>query len=494
MMFVFADKPTGAKARMVLDGSGEYPYPSRAETYASTPGAAETRIFLFYTKRLGYDLWKRNVSQAFTQSHSLPKDEVLYAILPRGYSDDPNLVYRVLRLLYGWSKAPAYWSATLGDWLTSDGWTAVDPQHPNIVKKMVRTNDGAREMPMFIEYHVDDLALAAHPDCSKAREDFDKRFFRRFDAKDEGRLTRFVGLDVHCVGDRVYLTQAPIIAQLLEDMQLQDANPTLVPMQAGTRLSVRDRPAVPDKKRTKNFQHIVGVLQYLTTWTRQDIGFATHELSKHQSNPGDVHLDATVPVARYLKGTINYGPVSAPPVPEMKGKLIGAADSNWATDTDTRKLESAHVFFIEGFPGDWACQTQNCVATSTTEAEYIAASTAAKKAIVLKRLLQGLGMPLKGPVPIYEDNKGCQLLSESPGGSSRTRHIDVAVHNVRQLVHDDVVQLIPCPTADMPADILTKALPAPLFRKHRDAILGYTPLTAPPLPSFFKPWPKYSKG
>lgn len=71
------------------------------------------------------------------------------------------------------------------------------------------------------------------------------------------------------------------------------------------------------------------------------------------------------------------------------------------------------------------------------------------------------------------------MMSENPLQSSRTRHIDVAKHNVRQLVEEKEVRLVDCPTADMPADILTKALPTPLFRKHRDTIFGYTPLTAP---------------
>ena len=70
-------------------------------------------------------------------------------------------------------------------------------------------------------------------------------------------------------------------------------------------------------------------------------------------------------------------------------------------------------------------------------------------------------------------------MSENQLQSSCTHHIDVAKHNVRQLVEDKEVSLVDCLTADMPANILTKALPAPLFHKHRDTVFGYTPLTAP---------------
>jgi hypothetical protein len=68
-------------------------------------------------------------------------------------------------------------------------------------------------------------------------------------------------------------------------------------------------------------------------------------------------------------------------------------------------------------------------------------------------------------------------MSENAQNSSRTRHIDTARHNVKDLVEKNLVRLIDCPTADNPADILTKALPPSSFIKHRDTILGYTPLS-----------------
>ena len=82
-------------------------------------------------------------------------------------------------------------------------------------------------------------------------------------------------------------------------------------------------------------------------------------------------------------------------------------------------------------------------------------------------------------------------MSENPVQKSKTRHIDVAQHKVRLLVQQNVVRLIDCPTNDMAADLLTKALAPPSFHRHRDTILGYTPSTAPPLPSSFHPWRGY---
>ena len=96
-----------------------------------------------------------------------------------------------------------------------------------------------------------------------------------FDARDEGPVKGYVGIDVHRVKDCVYLTQAPLIHELVESLSMSECNPTLTPMDAGTRLSVDDRPEVPDVARTKLYQHIVGTLQFLNQWTRPDIAYAT---------------------------------------------------------------------------------------------------------------------------------------------------------------------------------------------------------------------------
>jgi hypothetical protein len=181
-----------------------------------------------------------------------------------------------------------------------------------------------------------------------------------------------------------------------------------------------------------------------------------------------------------MKGTPNLGPVFGETPEAEEGQMIGMADADWATCQDTRTSITAVVVRVNRGPIAYMCKQQDGVATSTTEAEYVVASTCAKKIVHLSRLFTGMGTPFPKPVTtIFEDNSGCRQLSKNPLQSSRTRHIDVARHNVRDLVEKKEVRLVDCPMANMTAHILTKALPALLFRKNRDAIFGYTPLTAP---------------
>jgi hypothetical protein len=479
--FIYTDKTTGPKARVCARGDEQDPYPDPRDTYASTPGAPLVRVLFSHATQHGHDLYKWDVSQAFTQAAPFGPDVHLYMYPPPG-QEEPGYVWRLLRPLYGLAVAPAHWSATLRTFLHSDGWVPVAHGEDTMYKHQVKGGPD-----MFLIFHVDDILISAHPSCKSDVQAFKARFFQRFDTRDEGLVTRYIGMDVTRVQDRIYLSQAPLVQELVNSLGLSECNPTLMPMEAGTRLLIEDRPTVVHKPRLVLYQHVVGTLQYLHQWTRPDLGHATHELSKHLCNPGQVHMDAAIRTVRYLKGTPNYGLVYRK-VYKDADRLIGFADADWAGDTDTRKSISANTFLCNGGAVLWHCKQQQGVATSTAEAEFVAASTAAKDAEWLRRVMAGMGMHQPGPTPIYEDNKACRLMSENPVQKSRTRHIDVAQHKVRQLVQDNIVRLIDCPTHDMAADVLTKALPAPAFRRHRDTILGYVDHSAPSIPSRLPAW------
>jgi hypothetical protein len=489
--YIYTDKETGPKARLCVRGDDQDPQPSPTETYASTPGAAQVRVVFAHAAQHGRHLWKLDVSQAFTQADKFAPHVHIYIHPPPG-QEEFGYVWRLLRPLYGLAIAPACWSNTLRTYLTSQGWVPVVHGDETMYKYTVppdknNNNNLSSDNDLILIFHVDDILLSVHPSCTAAANNFKAAFMQRFRARDEGPVTRYVGIDVTRVQDRIYLTQTPLVEELVESLGLSECNPTLTPMEPGTHLLEEHRPAVKNPVVTKDYQHIVGTLQFLTQWTRPDIAFATHELSKHQCNPGHVHVDAAYRVVRYLKGTPNYGLVYRK-VSFNADRLYGFADADWAGDTDNRKSLSANVFLLNGGAVMWHCKQQQGVATSTSEAEFVSASTASKDANYLRRVLAGLGMHQPGPTPVYEDNKACRMMSENPVSKSRTRHIDVAQHNVRDLVRTNVVRLVDCPTADMTADVMTKALPAPSFRQHRDTVLGYTLPSAPSVPHRLPSW------
>ena len=118
----------------------------------------------------------------------------------------------------------------------------------------------------------------------------------------------------------------------------------------------------------------------------------------------------------------------------------------------------------------WASKKQSVVALSTTEAEYIALCSATQEAVWLRRLLQSLREGQARPTTIFEDNRGAISLSKNPKDHTRTKHIDIKYHYVRDAVQNNEIDIQPCETKLMIADQLTKGLPKPAFEKHRNAM------------------------
>ena len=110
------------------------------------------------------------------------------------------------------------------------------------------------------------------------------------------------------------------------------------------------------------------------------------------------------------------------------------------------------------------------MALSSTEAEYMAASLAACKAIWMRKILAGLFRLHLGPTVIYCDKQSCIKLSANPVFHDRSKHIDIRYHHIRDCVQRRIMMLSYVPTEDQDVDILTKALTKSKFEFHRGRI------------------------
>jgi hypothetical protein len=124
----------------------------------------------------------------------------------------------------------------------------------------------------------------------------------------------------------------------------------------------------------------------------------------------------------------------------------------------------------------WSAVKQKAIALSSTEAEYYAMAHAFKEALWIRSFLGLLKLPVPHPFPILSDNQATCSLSNSIAISARSKHIDIRHHFIRDLVNEGSFSTTWIPTADMPADVFTKALPFTSFSRHRD-VLG---LSEPP--------------
>jgi len=113
---------------------------------------------------------------------------------------------------------------------------------------------------------------------------------------------------------------------------------------------------------------------------------------------------------------------------------------------------------LNGGAVSWSSKRQDTISLSTTEAEYVALTHAAKEAIWLRNLISELFTPIAGPITLHSDNQSAIALAKDDRFHARTKHIDIRYHFIRYAIEEGNIRLTYCPTEDMTADIFTKAL------------------------------------
>jgi hypothetical protein len=252
------------------------------------------------------------------------------------------------------------------------------------------------------------------------------------------------------------MSQKRLASELVSRFGLATANGRDIPMSPSLKLSRSDNP----NPATMDFPYseLVGALLYLSTCTRPDIAQAVGVLTRYMSNPSSEHWLAAKAVLRYIAGTLDYGVIYN----ANKPGLVAYCDADYAGDIDTRRSTTGYVFIMHGGAISWNSRLQPTVAVSTTEAEYMAASSAVKEALWLRLLLGDLGYAMP-TMTINCDNQGAIKLLKNPIASQRSKHIDIQHHFVRERVARGEIAFQYCDTKKMTADIMTKALPKPKF-------------------------------
>ena len=333
-----------------------------------------------------------------------------------------------------------------------------------------RMNDGVRAI---IAVYVDDLMIA----CSdEAQMRWVKNHLSStYEMSDLGQLAWCLGMRVtqDLASRTITLDQQEYLQTVLKAYRMDDCNPSRTPAQAGVTLGKAQCPSTDEQRasmRRVPYRSAVGSLLYAAMCTRPDITSAVARVSRFLENPGQAHWTAVKMILRYVKGTVDRKLVYRGSA-DANVTLVGYCDSDWAGDVDGRRSTSGYVFFLAKGPVAWGSHLQSIVSLSSTEAEYVAACSATKLACWLRSCLWELGCEQVEPTVIFEDNNGCISLSVNSAHHSRTKHIHVRFHYVRDRTAAGEIKLTVIHTEDNTADILTKALGHIKFAKHRDCLV-----------------------
>lgn len=182
---------------------------------------------------------------------------------------------------------------------------------------------------------------------------------------------------------------------------------------------------------------------YAALGTRPDITFAVAKLSKFLHNPGLQHYEAVKRVFRYLIGTrdlrLTYG--------GSQRELMGWVDADGSQEKERRAI-TGYAYLIDGAAVSWNSKQQELVVLSTTEAEYVAATHAAKEGLWIRSLITEIfgNNILTSPTNLFSDNKSAIALAQEHQYHARTKHIDIRYHFIRWVIENGSMRLIYCPT------------------------------------------------
>ncbi len=273
----------------------------------------------------------------------------------------------------------------------------------------------------------------------------------------------------------MFLSQRKYIDNMLEMYGMENCKPVSTPAAPNTKL-VRSSPGSVDEEAAAfPYNSAVGALLWVARCSRPDILYAVGQVSQHLQNPNMTHVRAVKHILRYLKGTRDLGLTLRKGTETIVLEAYSDADFAGEPQENEHPMHSLSgiVLYLKGI-GQFYSQSsiQKTISRSTSEAEYRAAGQASTIVSAHRNFLAEIGMTQVEPTTIWEDNQSCIAMTKSVICSSKARHIKLDHHYIRQQVKDKEVELKFCPTSEMIADILTKALPKDRFLYLRAKLLG----------------------
>jgi hypothetical protein len=427
------------KARLVIRGDQQRDV-SAQDTYAATLASQSFRLLMAIAADRDLELKQYDVTNAFVHATI---DREVYMRMPDGHRK-PNTALKLNKALYGLRISPLLWQKEFTKTLLQLGFQAV-PHEPCCMLK-----DG-----VFLFFYVDDIILGYPKNKELSAYSIVQELQTKYTLTGGEDLKWFLGVEIirNRSSQTLLLSQAAYIekiSRLIDNKEIRHDTPIssieLVP-QAGL--------ATPAE--INKYQRKVGSLLFAAVTTRPDIAFATSRLARYMLNPGPAHHTAADRVLLYLLSTQNLA------LRQGGGlHLEVASDASFADNSSDRKSSQGYTIRLFGGLIAWKASKQDTVTTSTTEAELLALSQVAKEAIFISRLIRELQVNLlQKTITIHCDNTQTISLvtKETSKLQTKLRHVDIHNHWLRQEVQQGTISVEYIPSASMPADGLTKALP-----------------------------------
>ena len=219
----------------------------------------------------------------------------------------------------------------------------------------------------------------------------------------------------------------------------------------------------------KLYQSLLGGILHVNLATRPDVSYATNALARVSKRATTGHLKMLKKVLKYLETTKDLG-LMYEPTQDDELDLSMEVDASFAS---TEERKSVHGFLVKigNTPVAYRTKKQGLVTTSTTEAEFVGISESSKTLLYVKTMLEFMKEKLKKPMRVENDNKGALLISKQESSVGRTKHLEIKMFHVQDMVDKKLIELRYKNTKILNADLMTKALNGGQFESLRKNIL-----------------------
>ncbi|GJY58386.1 retrovirus-related pol polyprotein from transposon TNT 1-94, partial [Tanacetum coccineum] len=369
------------------------------------------RILLAYACALDFKLFQMDVKSAFL--NGFINEEV--------YVAQPDHVYKLKKALYGLKQAPKAWYDRLKAFLIKHEYKM------GMVDNTLFTQKESSNL-IIVQIYVDDIIFGST--CEDMCDEFAKIMHDEFEKSMMCELNFFLGLQIKQMEDGIFFNQSKYIKEMLKKFGLEESKPMKTPMSSDTKLT-KDKEC--ESVYSTKYRGMIGTL-HLGLWYPKGIGIET-VVYADSDHAGD-YVDR-----KSTSGICTF---------------VGCCLTSWFSKKQTALAISTTK----------AEYKQTALAISTTEAKYVSAGKACQQALWMKQALIDYDVRLDD-VPIMCDNKGAIDLSKNPVQHSRTKHIKIRHHFLRDNVQKGHISIEKVPSVDNIADILTKPLKRESFNYLR---------------------------
>ncbi|GJS67638.1 putative ribonuclease H-like domain-containing protein [Tanacetum coccineum] len=294
--------------------------------------------------------------------------------------------------------------------------------------------------------YVDDIIFGSTK--SSMVKDFEDLMQKEFKMSSMGELTFFLGLQVKQTSAGIFLSQDKYVKDILNKFDFRTIKPASTPIEAHKSLGKDEEGEDVD---VHLYRSMIGCLMYLTA-SRPDIMFAVCLCARFQVTPKVSHLHAVKRIFRYLKHQPKLGlwyPKDSP------FHLEAFSDSDYAGDNHDRRSTSGGCQYLGRRLVSWQCKKQTIVAISSTEAEYVAAASCCAQVLWMQNQLLDYGFNFMN-TEIHIDNESTICIVKNPVFHSKTKHIQIRHHFIRDCYEQRLINVVKVHTDDNVADLLTK--------------------------------------